>query len=510
MSIVFLQVFSVPYDRREIVKTGGRPQRAGRRLTPDAEALEVRRCPSALAPSLATDRLARAAVVSDHGGHQERRLDLVRDDVAGIAIPLKHKVAAVKQTIYVKPGGKSTTGKTAKKPLGSFTKALKLAKPGATIVLEPGTYKTQLLVKHKTGLTLLLEPGTYTANISVSSSTNLTIKGAANQSSVLAPASQDAIDVYLSSKVTVENVWLKAQGSSGRGLAVAGSSVDVQNIKTDGTLGDGVVVLGYQGSSATLNATSSQFDAVQTGDGLDLQSGSAATINGCTFDGDGTAPNVSQTSDGLVLSGNATANISNSQFTGNTNGGLVASQSSGVTAQGCTFSSNQKGDGALFLGQSTANLMNDTFASNGEVVGPTTGLNGVEFNANFTGTAVVSGNSFENNTGDGLFIGSSPSTIQVVNNVFNNNFVGLALYANGTSVNANVQSNTFEVPSSAPSSFGGLFAEGSGVTATVGGPGNQGNVFDGFATGFSIFQSNGEPSQDLGNPNLNILANTFE
>ena len=73
---------------------------------------------------------------------------------------------------------------------------------------------------------------------------NITIVGAANQSSILAPANGDAIKVMLSSNITIENVWFRSQGSQGRGLSVLGSSVNVQNIKTDGTLGDGVFVDG--------------------------------------------------------------------------------------------------------------------------------------------------------------------------------------------------------------------------------------------------------------------------
>ena len=209
----------------------------------------------------------------------------------------------------------------------SLATAVKSAKPGETIVLAPGTY---------------------TQNVVISKQSNITIVGAANQSSILAPASGDAIKVVSSSNITIENIWFDSQGSQGRGLAVVGSSVNVMNIKTDGTLGDGVVAAGYLGQSASLNATSSQFDAVQTGDGLDLQNGSSATINGCTFNGVGTAPGVSQASNGLVLTGNAAANISNSQFNGNTNSGLVAADNAQITAQDCTFNGNELGDGRFF------------------------------------------------------------------------------------------------------------------------------------------------------------------
>jgi hypothetical protein len=79
---------------------------------------------------------------------------------------------------------------------------------------------------------------------------NIAIIGAANQSSILAPASGDAIKVMLSSNITIENIWLRSQGSQGRGLTVLGSSVNVQNIKTDGTLGDGALATNYKDRTA--------------------------------------------------------------------------------------------------------------------------------------------------------------------------------------------------------------------------------------------------------------------
>jgi hypothetical protein len=156
-------------------------------------------------------------------------------------------------------------------------------------------------------------------------------------------------------------------------------------------------------------------------------------------------------------------------------------------------------------------LSNNTFESNGQVVGPTTGFNGLEFFANFSGTALISGNTFRSNTGNGLFIGSAPQTIQVVNNLFDNNFVGLTLDASDAAVNATVQGNTFTVPTGAPSSFEGLFGLGSGVTATIGGPGSAANTFVNYANFFSIdpSHSGGNPTREVGCPNFTILTNTF-
>ena len=129
MAVHFRGMLIPSHEGRKPVIMSGRPRRTRRRLTPDAESLEIRSCPSALAPSLLTDRMAHAMVVADRHGHPERPVDLAHDHAAGMAIPLKRS-AAGPQTIYVKPGGKSTKGKTANKPMGNFAKATQARQAG--------------------------------------------------------------------------------------------------------------------------------------------------------------------------------------------------------------------------------------------------------------------------------------------------------------------------------------------------------------------------------------------
>jgi hypothetical protein len=295
--------------------------------------------------------------------------------------------------------------------------------------------------------------------------------------------------------------------------------VSVQNIKTDGTNGDGVLVTGNAGRTASLNATSSQFDGTQTGSGLEIDGGGVANITGSTFDGNGTSPAATQTSNGLVLFGNGQVNVTNSHFDGNTNEGLVASDQSQVAVQGSVFSFNQNGNGALFFSQSTVNLSGNTFASNG-APNASLQLGGVEFygvpnsSGNYTGTAVVSNNVFLNNTLYGIYIGSASQAVQILNNQFENNVVGIFLSSlhlgvPAAPVNAIIQGNTIEIPSpSTDDTYKGIIGWGSQVSATIGGPGAAGNTlenYDYLATtpdnGFFIFESGG--------PTLMIQANTF-
>jgi hypothetical protein len=190
---------------------------------------------------------------------------------------------------------------------------------------------------------------------------------------------------------------------------------------------------------------------------------------------------------------------------------LVALGSGSVVVQGSTFASNVKGDGALFIGNSNVDLRNNTFASNGTVVGPTTGLNGVEFMNGFAGSAYILGNSFVNNTGNGLYLGSNSGLTQVLNNYFDNNFVGLTMdTAPGGSLRANVQGNTIRKPVGADSNFVGILAIGRNLTATIGGDGNLGNSIQNYITGTFVYINDGDGNDhSAGFPNLTFLTNSF-
>ena len=449
MARLFPTVCSAWSQGRDRLTRPARARRARRRLRPGAETLEVRDCPSGLAPSGEVHHPAHVALLAHRDAQRHQPVTPIHHNGQHPAIPLK-KAPARSLTIYVKPGGKSgaNAGKTPARPLGSLMAAVKRATPGSTIILAPGSY---------------------TENVFVNKKSNITIVGAANQSSILAPPSNDAIRVLQSSNITIQNVWFR---SGGRGLAVVGSSVNVQNIKTDGTQGDGVLVSGPGGQTGVLNATASHFDSVQTGSGLELDDGASATINGCTFNNDGTSPAAAQSnaSNGMVLFQGAKATIMNSQFNGNTNAGMVANHQSQVTVSGSSFSSNKK-DGALITGQATVNLDHNMFASNGVTPGEANGFNGVEFLTNYTGTAVLTGNTFLNNTANGVFIGSATNAIRIVNNTFDNNFVGLFMDSTvgPAPINATIQGNTFEIPLGSSTDAKGILGIGTGVTATIGG-----------------------------------------
>ena len=291
-----------------------------------------------------------------------------------------------------------------------------------------------------------------------------------------------------------------------------GSSVNVNNIKTNGTTGDGVMVTGYGGQNASLNATSSHFDEVQVGDGLEIRGGGSATIDGSTFKNNGTSPDATNSSVGLDLNSTGTATVTNSQFIGNKFPGLVAQNQSQVTVEQSTFSGSQKGDGALIMDNATANLYGNTFSSNGQVVGESTGFNGLEFIAGYSGNAIVSGNTFVDNTGNGIFVGGSANNLQIVGNVFRNTFQGnvggINLDSSVSTIHATLVGNQFSGPANPPNDEVGILALGNALYATIGGSGSDANSFDSYSNGNFINEADGSgPNQ--GCPHLTILDNSF-
>jgi parallel beta-helix repeat protein len=490
-----LDAVNVRQGRRGPATFGASRRNLRNRLIPGAEFLEVRDCPSALGAELGPERPAHPLVAGPRDTsqarpiHQNQHLTSHHDHG-----PLKKAAKGGPLTIYVAPQGKmgASAGKSPSRPLGSLAVALKRAKSGATIILAPGVYNQ---------------------NSAVSNKSNITIIGAPNQPSILAPPSGQALKVYSSSNITIQNVWFRSAGTNGIGLAVVGSTVNVSNIQTAGTSGNGVQL----GQGGVLNAVSSHFDQVQTGSGLELQPGSSATITGCTFNRNGTGANVTTSSNGLRVDTGATAKVVGSHFDGNTNAGLTAYGNAQVTASGSTFSGNIKSDGAIFLGQASVTLTGNTFASNGQIHDIVKGFNGLEFLGgpgnpdNYTGTAVVTGNSFVNNTAMGIYVGSA-GHLTVAENQFSGNVVGIFLDGTGASINATVVGNTIEVdPNSiAPSGWQGIVASETGVTATIGGSGGDSNTLVNYPDGAFIYEATGQRGDaHFGPPNLTIGTNKY-
>jgi hypothetical protein len=256
MARIFSRAIDGRSRLRDLFRVAHSPRRSRNRMIPDALLLEGRICLSGFAPASRTDHLA-ALVRATHSEHRQTvPIEEIRHPHSTTAIHKAPKISHhSKPPKPVRAPRAPRPPKQPKAPNPPKTPSTVYVTPGAT----SGPNSLATVVKSATpGETIVLAAGTYTQNIVISNQSNITIVGAANQSSILAPASGDAIKVVSSSNITIENVWFRSQGSQGRGLAVVGSSVTLQGIKTDGTLGDGVVAAAYLGRSANINATSTR------------------------------------------------------------------------------------------------------------------------------------------------------------------------------------------------------------------------------------------------------------
>ncbi len=126
---------------------------------------------------------------------------------------------------------------------------------------------------------------------------------------------------------------------------------------------------------------------------------------------------------------------------------------------------------------------------------------------NYTGNAVVSGNSFTSNTANGIYVGSA-GNLTVSNNQFSGNVVGLFLDGTGASINATVTGNTIAVAPNPPDNWNGIVAAGTGVTATIGGRGADGNTIENYLMGDYIHEAIGT-GPNAGLPKVTISTNEY-
>ncbi len=554
----------------------GERRRSRPRIRPFGESLEMRDCPSGLAAGVAIEQQHQAALVQHEKEAlvQHDKAALLRASEARKVHELRHEVVKKKvgapKTIYVVPRGKTgpAAGKTAAHPLGSLKLALQRATSGSTIVLAPGVYtmgakligKSNVTIRGAAGGSSVIAPSSGNALV-VQSSSNVTINNVAFR----APGAGGAGIIVLGSSVNLNSV--KTSNTYGYGLVASsfggqGSSVNVAGSQFNGsqnadgfhlTAGASANITGSSfnnnggspgsdsngiglegGSSATISGSTfsgnaldgllaagnaqvtisgSTFTGSEMGSGLQLNDSATATISNSTFNGNGTAAGVTQASNGMVIGGSSRATITGSQFNDNTNGGLVAADSSQINVQQSSFTGNVHSNGAIFFGQANVTLIGNTIASNGQVVGITTGLNGVEFFGgtgqarNYTGTAVVSNNTFQNNTANGIFAGSGGS-LTISNNQFSGNVVGIFLNGADATTQATVVGNTIATPMNSPAGYNGITMQGAGLTATIGGSGGDANTIENFADyNFIVVSAGSGPL--AGTPHDSILANIY-
>lgn len=408
-------------------------------------------------------------------------------------------------SIFVSTTGNDGANGSQTAPLRTIAKAIAVANPGNIIRIGPGTFaeSTYLYAKN-----------------------NLTFIGSNALGTKISPASGDAFTLDRCTNLDFEDMNINATNTTnGRGIAALGTSFSLRGISTIGTRTHGVVTTDYLGVNTTLTAAESHFDEVQTGNAMYIQNGTTATFAYCSFDRNGTdSGNIpgggADGGRGLVILGNSTVTVTNSTMNFNINGGAFMRNTSTTVMQNCALGYNVKGNGAIVLDQTKVTILQNLFIQNGVTRSAAAGLNGLEVYENFTGTALIQGNTFKDNTAGGLQLNGH--TITVIGNVFDNNLIGVAVngvyvppitstsYPGQTAI-VTLKRNRFIVPVGSTVETG-LFVLGSAATVTVGStdPADA-NTFTNFYDYRAIAPDNhgGGVSTDWGYPTMHIYTNNY-
>jgi hypothetical protein len=376
-------------------------------------------------------------------------------------------------SLFVRAGAVGGDGSQAA-PFGTIAAGLAVAAPGNILRIAAGTYNEGVCFSGRQNLTFV------GAGVSATNLVGTNNNACDNtRDGFVAVASQGIVVRNLhvavpatSCAVTPATECNRAIVAQGTGLGVTTLTLD--RVSTIGNRSHGVVAAGTSGTPSTLLVQSSNLDRSQIGNGLRLGGGVSATVQRSSIDRNGTVlPVASDMGRGVESFLDSTLLIEFSSSSDNYHSALLFTGSSQGTVRYNVL--NRNGHAAVFFEQATrGDVYGNLMDTNGILgtPGPTTGFNAVEVFTNWTGPQMlIHENSIYRATTGGIFVGHGPVT--VANNYLFDNFIGLTIF---DTTNVGVFGNTFELPL-AQGNEEGLFMQGPGLVATVGGAGVNKNTF---------------------------------
>src|SRR6266404_2822968 len=245
----------------------------------------------------------------------------------------------------------------------------------------------------------------------------------------------------------------------------------LEHISTSGGWDNGLVGAQYLGSPATLNVDRSSFDTSRIGNGIQLDTGTSAMVNRSSASDNGTEPSnmppppAAPGGRGIVLFNNAAVTVTYTNVSRNYDGGILMTHTSNAVLRN-NFVVQNGTAGAYYELQATGEITGNVFAYNGArgTRGPG-GNNGVEI-AGLAAPMTISGNTFSNNTLNGIFV--EDGTVNILNNTFFYNYVGVTV-ANSRNrpVSIVIKGNLFDLPDSPLYSEGVFMQSSSAASMTI-------------------------------------------
>jgi hypothetical protein len=394
--------------------------------------------------------------------------------------------------LYVRAGASGTMDGTPAHPFATIGKAFDAAGDGGVIRVAPGTYAENVVLY---GPAVNYAPGKFGKN-------NVKLIGAGRRATSIVPANGDAIVLQGSTGNVVERFTIGS--TTGRGVvliggagsvspSLPGSSLTIALNDIEETNSYGVLVTG----ASHAEIRSNRIARTKSMSGIGTQSGApSATIE----DNEITAsayPAGAPGGNGIEAQSSSQLTIARNDIHDNNRFGIIGIVDSHLDIHANTITANRLNGiilcGAAANDTSTAQVVGNWIAGNGTDLQNGQGYNGLEFYGSCLGSQTVSGNVFDGNSLNGVFVGSGSASIS--GNLFTRNRNGITVFASSSgsaNTQATISGNTF-----ADNLQDGVFVQRwpdstRSVGASVGGKqGGQGNEFSGH--GFHGIGCSGSP-----------------
>ena len=374
--------------------------------------------------------------------------------------------------IYVRAGASGTQDGTPAHPFATITQGVNAAANGAVIRVAGGAYSEAVLwlgpahAGGKNSLKLLgVDRRAVALNAGSTSNDAFTLVGTTGnviEGFSIGPPSRFGIQMY--------------GGAGSFSASDPGATLSLAFCTISNTTQDGVFV---SGSGSFADVRHNYIHHSQTKSGIvaaDLATTAtpmaAIVDNEIAFNGYTLASGVD--GNGIVTSDSAQFTVTGNYIHDNNRFGINAVINSQFTITGNTIATNQL-NGIILCNPAndttTAQIIGNRIIGNGVNTQNTAhGYNGIEVFQTCIGSQIISGNTFDSNSLNGVFVGGGTAT--VTSNIFSNNATGMALYVDdnsSTNTSATVYGNQFN-----SNLLDGLFVylnpgTSKSVTATVGG-----------------------------------------
>ncbi len=335
--------------------------------------------------------------------------------------------------IFVRAGASGTQNGSLTKPYATIGQARNASQDGSVIRVAGGTYTESVSLVGPTA------NATYGHN-------NLKLLGVSRRAVKLAPSTSnaDAITLWAASGDIIENLNIAPPATGRNGIVLcsstcaynlAGSSATIAFNTITGTPGYGILLTGQ--SQATINYNSISGSVNYSGIGL--QGGPASNPTSATIAYNEIANNGpvngADGGNGIDARNSSIVNAVGNDIHDNGRFGIIGTTDAHLAITSNTIASNVLngiilcGGGTGSSDTSVATITGNTINGNGTLGG--FGYNGIEFYSTCIGAQTVTGNTFANNTLNGIYIGSG--SLDASNNTFSNNKNGMTLQSNNSS-----------------------------------------------------------------------------